>query len=112
MKKRLKVAGVFCVAAAMGLPAMAQDDGAHIYKAKCQECHGADGQSHTFKGKLSGAAVLTDAKVVQTPDSELVDAVTNGKKHMPAFGKKLTADEIKTVVAYVRTLSAPTAKPN
>lgn len=112
MKLCLQVVGMFCLVAAMSVPAMAQDDGAAVYKAKCQECHGVDGQSHTFKGKMSGAAVLTDAKVVQAADADLVAVVTNGKKHMPSFAKKLTAEQIAAVVAYVRTLQAPAAKPN
>jgi mono/diheme cytochrome c family protein len=89
------------------VPAMAQDDGAATYKSKCQKCHGTDGMSHTFDGKMSGAVNLTDPKIVQTPDADLITVVTNGKKHMPAFEKKLTADQITAVVAYVRTLQKP-----
>jgi mono/diheme cytochrome c family protein len=97
--------------------AVAQDSGAEIYKAKCEHCHGVDGLSHTFAGKMSGAAQLTSPMAVQMQDADLVAVVTNGKKHMPAFGKKLTADQIEAVVGYVRTLqkaapadAAPAAK--
>lgn len=107
MKAGVRVAVGLCVAAMLGLPAMAQDDGAAIYKSKCQECHGVDGQSHTFKGKMSGAAKLSDPVVVKMPDADLIGVVTNGKKHMPSFSKKLTADQIASVVAYVRTLQKP-----
>jgi cytochrome c6 len=80
------------------------DVGAQVFKSKCQRCHGADGLSHTLEGKMSGAAVLTDPKIVAMQDADLTAVVTNGKKKMPAFGKKLTADQITAVVGYVRTL--------
>jgi mono/diheme cytochrome c family protein len=106
--KNVKIVGLVCVAVAMlVMPAVAQDDGAAIYKSKCQKCHGVDGMSHTFDGKMSGAANLTDPKIVQMQDADLVVVVTNGKKHMPAFEKKLTADQIAAVVAYVHTLQKP-----
>jgi mono/diheme cytochrome c family protein len=65
--------------------------------------------SHTFDGKMSGAAVLTDPKIVEMPDADLIAVVTNGRKKMPAFGKKLTAGQIQAVVGYVRTLQKPAA---
>ena len=97
------------LAATLSLPAMAQDDGAAIYKAKCARCHGNDGMSHTFDGKMSGAEKLNDPEIVKMPDADLTTVVTNGKKHMPAFGKKLTADQIASVIAYVHTLQKPAA---
>ena len=109
MMVRWKSAAMVCLAALLGLPAMAEDDGAAIYKAKCQRCHGEDGMSHTFDGKMSGAAKLNDPEIVKMPDADLIAVVTNGKKHMPAFAKKLTGDQIASVVAYVRTLQKPPA---
>lgn len=104
----MKFVGMVCLAVAiLVVPAVAQDDGAVIYKSKCQKCHGVDGMSHTFDGKMSGAANLTDPKIVQMQDADLVAVVTNGRKHMPAFGKKLTGDQIASVVAYIHTLQKP-----
>jgi mono/diheme cytochrome c family protein len=109
MTMNWKVAAMACLAVLLAVPAMAQDDGAATYKAKCQKCHGEDGMSHTFDGKMSGAAKLNAPEIVKMPDADLIAVVTNGKKHMPAFGKKLTADQIASVVAYVRTLQKPAA---
>lgn len=102
-----------CICAAVlfvvtGMPVVAQENGAEIYKSKCQRCHGADGQSHTLEGRMSGAAVLTDLKVTGLGDADLIAVVKDGKKKMPAFGKKLSDDQITAVVAYVRALPAPT----
>jgi mono/diheme cytochrome c family protein len=42
--------------------------------------------------------------IVKAPDAELIAAVTNGKGKMPAYKGKLTGDQIKSAVAYIRTL--------
>jgi mono/diheme cytochrome c family protein len=93
----------------VALPAMAQDDGAAIYKSKCEHCHGADGMSHTFAGKMTSAAKFGDPEVAKMTDADWTAVVKGGKKKMPAFGKKLTDNQIAAVVAYVRTLQTPAA---
>ena len=94
---------LFAVTAA---PILAQVGGAEIYKSKCEGCHGADGQSHTLVGRMTKATALTGPEVIAMADAELVATVKDGKKKMPAFGKKLSDDQIAAVVAYVRTLPA------
>jgi mono/diheme cytochrome c family protein len=37
-------------------------------------------------------------------DADLTATITNGKNKMPAYGKSLKADDIKELVAYIRTL--------
>ena len=99
--------GVVCFLALAAGPVFGQDDGAATYKAKCARCHGADGTSHTFEGKMTGAAKFNDPEVVKLADADLIAVVKNGKKKMPAFAKKLTDDQIASVVAYIHTLQAP-----
>ena len=80
------------------------------WDANCAQCHGKDGKADTKMGKTLNAKDLTDAKV----QSEFTDAKAtqsikegvkeNGKTTMKAFGGKLSDDEIKALVAYVRTL--------
>ncbi|HWN99286.1 MAG TPA: cytochrome c [Blastocatellia bacterium] len=66
---------------------------------KCATCHGADG-----KGKIKGARDFTDAAWQKTEsDAELAAVIKNGKKPMPPYGDKLSDDEIKALVAYVRS---------
>lgn len=75
-------------------------DGAALFTAnKCATCHGVDG-----KGKIKDARDFTDAAwQKKESDAELASVIKNGKKPMPPYGDKLTADEIKALVAYVRT---------
>jgi len=95
---------LFAVTAA---PMVAQENGAEVYKSKCEGCHGTDGQSHTLGGRMTKAVVLTSPEVTAVADADLIAVVKDGKKKMPAFGKKLSDDQIASVVAYVRTLAAP-----
>lgn len=55
-------------------------------------------------GKKIGAHDFETAEVQKTSDAELTDTITNGKNKMPAYGKSLTAEAIKGLVAHIRTL--------
>jgi mono/diheme cytochrome c family protein len=75
-----------------------------LFEDKCTRCHGPDGRSDTVLGNMLGAPNFTKAAfwTEQLTDEQLTDAVTNGKKEMPAFGKKLTPREIALLINYVR----------
>jgi mono/diheme cytochrome c family protein len=76
----------------------------------CAQCHGPDGRANTKMGKQLSAKDLTDPKVQASfSDAKAAEVIKNGVKQngkttMKAFGGKLTDDEIKALVAYVRTL--------
>lgn len=84
-------------------PAFAQNAGAATYKAKCQMCHGADGQP-TGTGKSMKALPFNSPELKKAPTATLIASVTNGKGKMPAYAGKLSGVEIKDVVEYIRTL--------
>ena len=77
-----------------------------LFLGKCATCHGKDGRAHTFKGRLRGAQDLTDPIWQDSTTVERVaDIITIGKGSlMPAFGKKLSADEIAALAGYVRQM--------
>ena len=79
-------------------------DGAAVYKAKCASCHGADGKGETSIGKSMKLRSLGAADVQKTSDADLTKIISDGKGKMPAYKGKLSADEIKALVAYIRTL--------
>jgi mono/diheme cytochrome c family protein len=76
----------------------------------CAQCHGPDGRANTKMGKQLSAKDLTDPKVQAAfTDAKATQSIKEGVKQggkttMKAFGGKLTDDEIKALVAYVRTL--------
>jgi mono/diheme cytochrome c family protein len=75
-----------------------------LYLAKCKACHGTDGMA-TPAGKKLGARDFNAPEVTKMSDAELLEVTTKGKEKMPAYGPKLKADEIKSLVAYVRELA-------
>src|SRR5689334_4919131 len=89
--------------AATGTPARAQE-AAELYKTKCQACHGADGKGDTAAGKKLGVKDFHSPEVAKMSDQELFDITKKGKEKMPSYDKKLTDDQIKELVKYVRTL--------
>jgi mono/diheme cytochrome c family protein len=65
--------------------------------------------SHTFDGKMTHATRFSDPEVMKMPDEDLIAVVKGGKKKMPSFAKKLTDDQIASVIAYIHTLQKPPA---
>ena len=79
-------------------------EAADLYKSKCQVCHGADGKGDTPAGKKLGAKDFHAPEVTKMSDAELIEVTKNGKNKMPSYDKKLTDDQIKQLVKYIRTL--------
>jgi cytochrome c6 len=85
--------------------ARAADDPAALFKAKCATCHAADGSGNSATGKALAAPDLRSDDVQKQTDAQLIDSTTNGKgKKMPAYKGKLTDDQIKGLVGYIREL--------
>jgi mono/diheme cytochrome c family protein len=80
-------------------------NGKAIFQEQCAGCHGPDGRAQTDIGKGIQAADLTSQPVQQQSDSDLLKLVKSGKGKMPAFQDKLSDDQIRAVVAYVRQLA-------
>jgi mono/diheme cytochrome c family protein len=91
------ITGLAVVAMMSGM-ALAAEDGAAIYKAKCAMCHGAAGEGKVgpaLKGTSLSAADISDALLKGAPGKK----APHGK---PMAG--LTADQASAVAAYVKSL--------
>jgi len=80
------------------------DDAEALFKAKCAICHGVDGAG---KPALKAPSLISpEAK--KLTDAEITDAIANGgkaQKATHAYEKKgVTPEQIKSLVAYIRTL--------
>jgi cytochrome c6 len=96
---------LFCAAfGALALPVKAQTGGEALYKAKCAACHGADGKGETAVGKANKVRDLGSADVQGQSDDAIAGIIGSGKAKMPAYGKSLKPEQIKDLVAYIRTL--------
>jgi mono/diheme cytochrome c family protein len=69
------------------------------FKAKCAGCHGADGKG---KDALKTQDMTSDS-VQKMSDAELSTIISSGKGKMPAY-KTMTPDQVKDMVAYIRSL--------
>lgn len=92
-------------------PAATADEitaGKELYSAKCTICHKDTGKGGkvTVEGKNLKPADLTSDKMKARSDDKLVAGISEGSPDdgMPAFEDKLTKDQIKSIVKYVRTL--------
>jgi len=90
----------------LGLPVgtPAQDAGAALFKTKCGACHGPDGKGETAMGKANKLRDFSSADVQKQTDAELAGIIETGKGKMPAYGKSLKPEQVKELVAYIRSL--------
>lgn len=85
-------------------------DVAENWKTHCIACHGKDGKGQTKAGKMAGVKDQTDSQYQATLNDEKMftavkDGLTEGgKEKMKPFKEKLSDDEIKALVAHVRSL--------
>ena len=86
----------------LGSPAKADNAAETTYKAKCAMCHGPDGKGETPSGKAMKVKDFASDEVQKMSDEDLTEAISKGKGKMPAY-KTLTADQVKGLVAYVRS---------
>ena len=110
MQKTARWIGTIAIAAAvaaftfLSAPAQGQTGGEALYKTKCAGCHGADGKGQTSMGKANNIRDLGSADVQKQSDDDLSGTIGNGKGKMPAYGKSLKPDQIKDLVAYIRSI--------
>jgi cytochrome c6 len=89
--------------AAIAVPGVAQDDAAALYKSKCQACHGPDGKGSAV-GQKMGVKDFHSPEVAKESDADLIKVTKEGKGKMPKYEGKLTDDQIKDLIKYIRSL--------
>src|SRR5688572_16955356 len=109
-------------AAPTASPRTARDveQGRQVYATNCAACHGAEGRGD---GPSAGAFAtkpsnLTDGRLMNPlPDEFLVNVIRDGgpaeglAPTMPPFDRMLSADQIRHVVAYIRSIAQPAYRP-
>jgi mono/diheme cytochrome c family protein len=77
-----------------------------IYSEKCIKCHKEDGTGGVtdIEGTKIKAPNFTSDKLKKEPDSEFIEMIEKGAKEdgMPAFKGKISDEEIKNLVKYIR----------
>jgi mono/diheme cytochrome c family protein len=92
--------------AMIAAPAISRADAAHpgqaTYDSKCASCHGKNGVPSAMGAKM-GAKDFGSADVQKQTDAQLTSAIKDGKGKMPKYAGKLSDDDIKNLVSYIRT---------
>jgi cytochrome c6 len=78
-------------------------DAKALFDSKCAKCHGKDGRAKSLHAKHVHARDFTAADwQSDVSDERIYNSISNGKGKMPSFKKKLTDDQINSLVSYVR----------
>ena len=105
MKRTLLIAGLLLATGGLLRAADAKENWTKL----CAKCHGEDGKGQTRMGKQAGAKDYTDAKVQgEIKDDKAIKTIKEGlkegdKKKMDPYADKLSDDEIKALVAHIRS---------
>ena len=108
MNKIILLAAMFVPLTLAG-PLMAADVTENWTK-HCVSCHGKDGKGQTKAGRMAGVKDQTDAQYqAGLKDDKIFTSIKEGlkdgaKEKMKPFKEKLTDDEIKALIAQVRSL--------
>jgi mono/diheme cytochrome c family protein len=85
-----------------------------VYNEYCANCHGDSGKGDGSDAMMydPSPSDLTEAKHMNSlTDGEIFYQITQGRKPMPSFRKKLTEDQRWQLVILVRSLTAPATPP-
>jgi mono/diheme cytochrome c family protein len=86
--------------------AVRAESAAELFAESCASCHGADGKAHTPMGRKAHARDLSESTLA---DADIERQIREGSKDqrratkMPAFADKLTPEQIKALVEYVKS---------
>lgn len=81
-----------------------------IYDEECTQCHGSTGKGDGPEAKLHDPlpADLTDPKTTShLTDGEIFYQISEGRRPMPSFKRRLTEDQRWQLVLLVRSFSTP-----
>jgi cytochrome c553 len=96
------------IAPALPSAAVAEDDGASLYKLHCARCHGEDGAAKTDVRQRMEVANLRSDEVQKRSDNELFDSIALGVRHKQYphtyLYRGLAEAQIRKLVAYIREL--------
>ncbi len=77
-----------------------------LFARHCAACHGADGSGRSYVAAQPGMPAVSDLSTNPAPAAQKRSSILDGRGAMPAFGKRLRADELEALHAYI--LSLPT----
>jgi cytochrome c6 len=104
--KRMLAVAVGCGIALGGVAPVRAANGEELFLKYCALCHGKDGKAQNPAARKLGVKDLSESKAT---DAEIEKQVIEGRKDergslkMPAFKDKLSPEEIKSLIAVVKS---------
>lgn len=85
-------------------PNVDQVKGRKIFVKHCAGCHGPEGKGDGYLLLGPDPANLTRPATKKKPDALLLQTIHEGKPNMPSWKGRLSEDESRAVLAYIRAL--------
>ena len=85
-------------------PNVDQVKGRKIFAKHCAGCHGPEGKGDGYLLLGPDPANLTRSTTKKKPDALLLQTIHEGKPNMPSWKGRLSEDESRAVLAYIRAL--------
>lgn len=79
--------------------------GKMVYVKHCAGCHGTEGKGDGYKILGPDPANLASPSTKKKSDSALLKTIHDGKPNMPSWRVRLSEQDSRDVLAYVRTLA-------
>ena len=104
------IGGMLLLVLGIGQPGAAASDarmakGKQIFIKHCVGCHGAEGKGDGYKLLGPDPADLTASTTKKKSDAALLNTIHEGKSSMPSWKVRLSEQDSRNVLAYIRTLS-------
>ncbi len=81
--------------------------GQQRYTIYCAPCHGQTGEGNGITKKIGAMAVvanLHDKRIVELPDGDIFNTVSNGKNNMQGYAPQISVEDRWAIIAYLRAL--------
>lgn len=79
--------------------------GKMIFARHCAGCHGPEGKGDGYMMLGPDPANLTTPSTTQKSDATLLQTIHEGKSTMPSWKLRLSEDDSRAVLAYIRSLT-------
>jgi mono/diheme cytochrome c family protein len=79
--------------------------GTTLFARHCAGCHGPEGKGDGYKLLGPDPAHLTAPSITKKSDTDLLKAIHKGRPNMPAWESRLSDEDSRDVLAYVRSLA-------
>jgi mono/diheme cytochrome c family protein len=76
-----------------------------LYVENCAGCHGSEGKGDGYRILGPDPANLTSPSTQKKSDSDLLRTIHEGKPNMPSWKVRLSEQDSRAVLAYIRTLA-------